>query len=102
MAVQKNEPQRYKDTKTTQRRRFSLCFLCASVPLWFVLPSSATAGDIGFVEDFALAKDRAAALKQLIPGTEDYYFYHTTAAGRPQHSMGSFRAAIGRQGPHPV
>src|SRR5207244_1026909 len=38
--------------------------------------SQAPAGDIGFVEDFALAKDRAAALKQLIPGTEDYYFYH--------------------------
>ncbi|MFC1806097.1 hypothetical protein ACFL09_03865 [Planctomycetota bacterium] len=34
------------------------------------------AGEIGFPEDFALAKDRAEALKQLIPGTEDYYFYH--------------------------
>ncbi|MCI0704511.1 MAG: hypothetical protein L0241_25940, partial [Planctomycetia bacterium] len=35
-----------------------------------------TAGDIGFIEDFALAKDRTTALKQLIPGTEDYYYYH--------------------------
>jgi len=35
-----------------------------------------SAGDIGFIEDFALAKDRNAALKQLIPGTEDYYYYH--------------------------
>jgi len=34
------------------------------------------AGEIGFLEDFALAKDRAEALKQLIPGTEDYYYYH--------------------------
>lgn len=34
------------------------------------------AGEIGFVEDFALAKDREAALKQLIPGTEDYYYWH--------------------------
>src|SRR5438128_1298456 len=34
------------------------------------------AGEIGFVEDFALGKDRAAALRQLIPGTEDYYFYN--------------------------
>ncbi|MCY2927218.1 MAG: hypothetical protein NT031_17655 [Planctomycetota bacterium] len=33
------------------------------------------AGDVGFTEDFALAKDRAAALKGLIPGTEDYYYY---------------------------
>ncbi len=36
----------------------------------------APASEIGFVEDFALAKDRPAALKQLIPGTEDYYYYH--------------------------
>ena len=37
---------------------------------------SAKAGEIGYVEDFALAKDRAEALKQLIPGTQDYYYYH--------------------------
>src|SRR5262245_60873711 len=36
----------------------------------------ARGGDVGFVEEFALAKDRATALKQLIPGTEDYYYYH--------------------------
>jgi len=34
------------------------------------------AGEIGFVEDFALAKDRTVPLKQLIPGTEEYYYYH--------------------------
>jgi hypothetical protein len=34
------------------------------------------AGEIGFVEDFALAPDRTVPLKQLIPGTEDYYYYH--------------------------
>ncbi len=34
------------------------------------------ASDIGFVEDFALAQDRTVPLKQLIPGTEDYYYYH--------------------------
>lgn len=38
--------------------------------------SPAPAGDIGFAEDFALAKDRATVLKLLIPGTEDYYYYH--------------------------
>ncbi len=37
---------------------------------------SAPAGEIGYVEDFALASDRAVALKQLIPGTEDFYYYH--------------------------
>lgn len=32
--------------------------------------------EIGFLEDFSLAKDRSVPLKQLIPGTEDYYYYH--------------------------
>ena len=38
--------------------------------------SAAVAGEIGYVEDFALAADRAVPLQQLIPGTEDYYYYH--------------------------
>ncbi len=33
------------------------------------------AGQIGFEEEFALAKDRSQILKTLIPGTEEYYFY---------------------------
>ena len=37
--------------------------------------SGAAGGEVGYVEDFAL-KDRAASLRQLIPGTEDYYYYH--------------------------
>lgn len=36
----------------------------------------AQAGEIGFIEDFSFAKDRTEALKKLIPGTEDYYYYH--------------------------
>jgi hypothetical protein len=40
------------------------------------LASMASAGEIGYIEDFSLAKDRAASLRQLIPGTEDYYYYH--------------------------
>ena len=34
----------------------------------------AYAGEVGFIEDFAI-RDREAALKQLIPGTEDYYYF---------------------------
>jgi hypothetical protein len=34
------------------------------------------AGEIEYVETFALASDRDAALKQLIPGTEDYYYWN--------------------------
>src|SRR5439155_7320314 len=45
-----------------------------------LVPTSSRAADIGYVEDFALAKDRAVALKQLIPGTEDYYYYHALHA----------------------
>jgi hypothetical protein len=50
------------------------------VPIWvgiMLVGSSAAAADIGFLETFALAPDRAVALKQLIPGTEDYYYYHS-------------------------
>ncbi len=32
--------------------------------------------EIGFVEKFALSADREATLAQLVPGTEDYYFFH--------------------------
>jgi hypothetical protein len=32
--------------------------------------------DISFDEKFVLAQDRKLALQQLIPGTEDYYYYH--------------------------
>ena len=32
--------------------------------------------EIGFVEKFALATNRDEVLKELIAGTEDYYFYH--------------------------
>ena len=32
--------------------------------------------ETSFDEKFALAQDRAEALKQLIPGTEEYYYYH--------------------------
>ncbi len=33
------------------------------------------AGDIGFIEEFALSGDRSEALKKLIPGTREYYYY---------------------------
>jgi hypothetical protein len=37
--------------------------------------SAAMAGQVGFEEEFALAKDRSDVLKQLIAGTEEYYYY---------------------------
>lgn len=41
-----------------------------------VLAMPTAAEEIGFIEDFALAENRAAALEQLIPGTEAYYYFH--------------------------
>ena len=40
-----------------------------------VLTGAAQAEEIGYTEDFAPAQDRASALQQLIPGTEDFYYY---------------------------
>ena len=36
--------------------------------------------EIGFIEKFALAEDRSAAIAELIPGTEDYYFFQALLA----------------------
>lgn len=48
------------------------------IPAGMCLFMAATvwSGEIQYVEDFALAPDRAVVLKQLIPGTEDYYYYN--------------------------
>ncbi|MEZ6118737.1 MAG: hypothetical protein R3C28_19525 [Pirellulaceae bacterium] len=37
---------------------------------------SSSAKEIPFVEKFALAADRQEVLKQLIPGTEEYFYFH--------------------------
>ena len=46
---------------------------------WFSLIAvsiTAAADEIGFVEEFALAKDRTKAMEKLIPGTREYFYYH--------------------------
>ncbi len=50
--------------------------LLTIVALLFCPAAIAAAGTIGFIEDFSLADKRDEALKQLIPGTVDYYYYH--------------------------
>lgn len=45
-----------------------LCALCVS--------SAAHSADLQFVERFALAEDRAEVLKELVPGTEDFYYFN--------------------------
>lgn len=41
-----------------------------------IATSAGRCGEISFAQEFALAKDRQQALAKLIPGTQDYYFYH--------------------------
>ena len=48
-------------------------YLTFCVVVW---AGAAHAAEIGFIEKFALAKDRTEALQLLIPGSEDYYYFH--------------------------
>ncbi|HAO96515.1 MAG TPA: hypothetical protein DCQ96_10685, partial [Verrucomicrobiales bacterium] len=56
--------------------RFTQLLMLASALLAILIPRICAQQEIGFIEDFALAADREEALQQLIPGTEDYYYYH--------------------------
>ncbi|MDP1588591.1 MAG: hypothetical protein Q8M07_12660, partial [Prosthecobacter sp.] len=48
-----------------------------TLALALLLPLTALAeNEIGFIERFALATDREKALSELVPGSEDYYFFH--------------------------
>lgn len=48
-----------------------------TLALALLLPLTALAeNEIGFIERFALAADREKALGELVPGSEDYYFFH--------------------------
>jgi hypothetical protein len=44
------------------------------------IASTAFAGTLGFEEEYALAPDRTVPLKQLVPGTADYYYYSALQA----------------------
>ena len=57
------------------RRHHWLAIFCLLLGFQFQI-DSADADEIGFIEKFALAADREAVLKELIPGTEDYYYFH--------------------------
>ena len=50
--------------------------LCAGLILAAVIGQPALANIIGFDERFGLSDDRSIPLKELIPGTEEYYYYH--------------------------
>ena len=52
------------------KKTTAVLMACVAVSAWRL-----NASEIGFMEDFSLADDRKEALKQLIPGTEDYYYF---------------------------
>ncbi len=49
--------------------------ILAAVTAAFAASASVLAEEISFVETYVLSKDKDDAIKQLIPGTDDYYFY---------------------------
>lgn len=50
--------------------------LCLSFAAWSLLAVGLVAeNEIGFIERFALAPDRESVLGQLVPGTEDHYYF---------------------------
>ena len=51
---------------------------CAAFSAGLVMAISIAteAAEIGYIEDFSLARDRQEALKLLIPGSEAHYYYH--------------------------
>jgi hypothetical protein len=57
--------------------RFAICCAtCCAMMLAFGDHMTADAQQIGFIEEFALAQDRTVPLGQLIPGTQQYYYFH--------------------------
>ncbi|MHC4404176.1 MAG: hypothetical protein ACYTG0_31365 [Planctomycetota bacterium] len=47
-----------------------------TILLTLAVAAASRAGEIGYIEDFSLAEDRSLPLGQLIPGTEDHFYYH--------------------------
>ena len=55
----------------------------------------ATAAPLGFLEKFAISENREDALKELIPGTREYYYYHALHA-QNQGDAQELKRIIGR------
>ena len=48
------------------------------------LPADSSAQEISFWEEFALSEDRNKTLEKLVPGSEEYYFFHCLHAQNEQ------------------
>ena len=66
---------------TTRRLRRALAIIDGAVACFIALIAwNISAQEIGYIETFGLAGDREAALKELVPGTDDYFYYHALQA----------------------
>ena len=54
-------------------RQYGAIVLAALAAVW--APCGTGAKEIGFVEDYVLAKDKDEAIAKLVPGTEEYYYF---------------------------
>ncbi len=66
------------------------------------LPTLRAENEIGFIERFALASDREKALGELVPGSEDYYFFHCLhyQSARNEAKFNEFMEQWGKRFPH--
>ncbi|MCB1229711.1 MAG: hypothetical protein KDN19_05570, partial [Verrucomicrobiae bacterium] len=64
------------EPQSVPRPRLERALICLTLLFSTLLPGAFADDEIGYIETFALARDREKALEQLIPGTEDYYYYH--------------------------
>ena len=82
-----------------RNRVIGLCF-CISLVSLSNTPM-AIAQEIGFSERFALAENRETALKELIPGTDTYFYYHCLhcqTVGKTAEARGHLDAWIAKVG----
>ena len=56
-------------------KRMNVWLVCVVVCVAGACVRAQQAAEIGFVEEFALSTNREAAIQQLVPGSDDYYFY---------------------------
>jgi len=56
--------------------RWLLTFLVLLFMSLIALPADSDAQEISFWEEFALSEDRDKTLEKLVPGSEEYYFFH--------------------------
>ena len=71
----------------------------------FSPPAARGENEIGFIERFALAADRDKALGELVPGSEDFYFFHclhyqsTRNEGKFKEFMGQWQKRFPDENP---